>query len=74
VGVRVSGPERPVGAAALGAAARRCLCPARCPYAAARGPAGPVGGTVARLLLELLPGDPHLALDLVADLGLTSSL
>ena len=69
MGVRVSGLDRPAGAAALGAAARRCLCPARCPFAGAREPARPAGEMLARVLLDVLPGDPLLALDLVADLG-----
>lgn len=66
MGVHAFGPERPAGAAGIGGAVRRCLCPARCPYA---GGHRPMAETVARALLDLLPGDPYLALDLVSDLA-----
>lgn len=69
MGAHASAPERPAGATAIGGAMRRCLCPARCPYAAAHRPARLRAETLARALIDLLPGDPLLALELVADLG-----
>lgn len=54
------------GRAVIGGEFRPCLRPLACPYAA---PAGRLAGdprTWTDALLDLLPGDPELALDLVA--------
>ena len=67
MGVHAFGPERPAGA--IGGSMRRCLSPARCPYARR----SVTAETMARLLIEVLPGDPGLALDLVLDVGVATA-
>lgn len=58
-------PQPPAGAAAIGAASRPCLCPARCPFAEAARRRRPSEAALLGALLEILPGDPRLALELI---------